>query len=170
MRIRVLGLGNDLLADDALGLEAAAALGRRFGGQVDVARSSTSGFDLLDEVVGAGRLLVLDTLATGAAPPGTLFEVREGEVAVAPGGSPHYVGLFEALALGRALGLDVPAEVVILAVEPEDVLTVGGPMSGSVAGTLDALIERASAIVTSWLAADAAVTSTGACISHAQLH
>ena len=169
MSIRVLGLGNDLLADDRLGLVAASAIGRRFGDRVEAVCSSTSGFDLLDDVVGASRLLVLDTLATGATAPGTVFEVGEDEVPAPHGGSPHYVGLFEALRLGRALGLVVPSEVVILAVEPEDVLTVGGPMSDAVTGALEPLLERAGAIVTGWMAADAAAT-TGASTRHAQLH
>jgi len=170
MSIRILGLGNDLLADDRLGLVAAWELGRRFGDQVEAVCSYTSGFDLLDDLVGASRLLVLDTLATGAAPPGTAYEVTEDDVAAPQGGSPHYVGLVEALRLGRSLGLDMPSEVVILAVEPEDVLTVGGAMSSAVAGAIEPLLDRAGAIVLGWMAADAAAASSGACTSHAQLH
>ena len=169
MSIRVLGLGNDLLADDRLGLVAASVIGRSFGDRVEAVCSSTSGFDLLESVVGATRLLVLDTLPTGAAPPGTVFEVSEDEVPALQGGSPHYVGLFEALRLGRTLGLAVPTEVVILAVEPEDVLTVGGPMSAAVAGALEPLLDRAGAIVSGWLAAETAAAPAGACTSHAQL-
>jgi hydrogenase maturation protease len=142
MSIRILGLGNDLLADDRLGLVAASALARRFGDRVEAVCSATSGFDLLDDVVGASRLLVLDTLVTGAAPAGTVFEVEEGDVRTPQGGSPHYVGLFEALRLGRSLA--VPS-VVDLAVEPEDVLTVGGPMSAPSRAT-GPLLDRASAI------------------------
>jgi len=156
MSIRVLGLGNDLLADDRVGLEAASALAARFGDRIETVCSSTSGFDLLDDVAGASRLLVLDSLATGTAPPGTMFEVGEDDVPALPGGSPHYVGLFEALRLGRKLGLAVPCEVVILGVEAGDVLTVGGPMSDAVAGAIEPLLARASAIVSGWLAAEAA--------------
>jgi hydrogenase maturation protease len=169
MSIRILGLGNDLLADDALGLSAAAELGRKFGNRVETVCSSTSGFDLLDDLVGASRLLVLDTWATGGAPPGTVFEVGEDDVATVPGGSPHYVGLFEAMRLARALGLAVPSEVVILAVEPEDVLTVGGPMSAAVSRSIEPLLDRASAIVSGWMAAEAAAASSGASTHHAQL-
>ena len=169
MSIRILGLGNDLLADDRLGLVAASAIGRTFGDKVEAVCSSTSGFDLLDSVVGASRLLVLDTLPTGAAAPGTIFEVSEDDVPALEGGSPHYVGLFEALRLGRRLGLAVPSEVVILAVEPADVLTVGGPMSAAVSGAIEPLLGRAGAIVSGWLAAETAAAHPGACTSHAQL-
>ena len=49
-----------------------------------------------------------------------------------PGESPHYIGLFETLKLGRKLQLEVPQEVVIIAVEPADCLTVGGAMTPAV--------------------------------------
>ena len=149
MSIRVLGLGNDLLADDAPGARG------RIRARPPIRRA------------GRGRLLVHVGLRparrggrglrgcscstrspTGAAPPGTLFEVREDEVAGAARRVAALRRPVRGARLGRALGLDVPSEVVILAVEPEDVLTVGGPMSGTVAGTLEPLLERASAIVT----------------------
>jgi hydrogenase maturation protease len=169
MSIRILGLGNDLLADDRLGLVAASELGRRLGDRVETVCSPTSGFDLLDDLIGSTRLLVLDSWATGTAPPGAVFEVGEDDMAGTQGGSPHYVGLFEALRLGRALGLAVPSEVVILAVEPEDVLTVGGPMSAAVTGSIEALLDRATAIVSGWMAADAAAATSGVSIHHGQL-
>lgn len=148
--IRVLGLGNDLIADDGCGIAAAREIERAGGDAVEVVCTGTAGFDLLDHLVGASRLLVLDTLATGASDPGTLHEVDEGAVTGAPGGSAHYVGLFEALALGRALGLAMPAEVRILAMEPADCLTVGGEMTAPVRAALPSLVARALDVLGEW--------------------
>ncbi len=131
MTTRVLCLGNALLADDAFGIVVAEQL-RRGRPDLEVRESSTSGFDLLDDTLGAGRLIVVDIVQSGALAPGTISIFREGEVRTVPGGSPHYVGLFEALRLGRALGLAVPDEVMIIAVEPADCRTVGGAMHASV--------------------------------------
>jgi len=150
--VRILGLGNDLLADDGFGLAAAEALGRRLGGTVEVRTSTASGLDLLEDAEGASHLLVVDTLVTGRSEPGTLFELEEGDVEAAQGQSPHYAGLFEALALGRALGLRVPAGVKIIAVEPEDAVTVGGGMTPCVEASLDRAVQRGTEIVTAWLA------------------
>ncbi len=127
MAIRVLCLGNDLLADDALGPEVAARLRRRRP-DLDINVSSTSGFDLLEDALGARILLVVDVLQSGMRMPGSISLIREHDVLTTPGGSPHYVGLFEALRLGRALQLEVPEEVVIIAVEPFDCTTVGADM------------------------------------------
>ncbi len=131
MSTRILCLGNSLLADDAFGLAVAARL-RQLRPDLEVCESSTSGFDLLDFTLGARRLLVIDTLQSGVLTPGTVSVFREKDVRPVPGGSPHYVGLFEALRLGKALKLEVPEEVVIIAVEPADCLTVGGEMHPAV--------------------------------------
>jgi len=131
MSVRVLCLGNALLADDAFGMVVAERL-RRMKPDFEVCDSSTSGFDLLDYALGARRLLVIDTVQSGAVEPGTVSVFHEGDVQAVPGGSPHYVGLFEALRLGRALKLAVPEKVTIIAVEPADCLTVGGEMHASV--------------------------------------
>jgi hydrogenase maturation protease len=147
VNLRVLCLGNSLLADDAFGLLVAEKL-RAQQPQVEVAEATTSGFDLLDYTLGADRLLVVDTFKSGALPPGTISVFREKDVQSVPGGSPHYVGLFEALRLGKGLRLPVPDDVTIIAVEPADCLTVGGPMHpavlGAIAPTLDLIRETAA--------------------------
>jgi hydrogenase maturation protease len=135
MSTRVLCLGNPILADDAFGFVVAERL-RRERPNLDVRESSTSGFDLLDFTLGADRLLVIDTMQSGEADPGSITIFREEDVRSIPGGSPHYIGLFEALRLGRALGLPVPAEVTIITVEPADCLTVGGTMHQDVAAAV----------------------------------
>lgn len=129
---RVLCLGNELLADDALGSVVAEHLRRLTLPGVDVVDTSVTGFHLLDHILNVRRLLVIDTILTGTADPGTVFLLREEDVRAVPGGSPHYIGLFEALAVGRKLGLAVPEEVAIIAVEAADCCTVGGRMHPSV--------------------------------------
>jgi len=128
----VLCLGNELLADDALGAVVAEQLRQILPGTLEVVFTSAMGFDLLDDVLGASRLLVVDTIETGTKPPGTVHLLREEDVQTVPGESPHYIGLFETLKLGRKLQLDVPKDVIIIAVEPADCLTVGGAMTPAV--------------------------------------
>ena len=70
--VRLLGLGNEILADDAFGILAAQEVERRFPGRIEVAHSSAAGFDLMDHLLGARRLLVVDTIVTGRAKPGAI--------------------------------------------------------------------------------------------------
>ncbi|MGA9597239.1 MAG: hydrogenase maturation protease, partial [Acidimicrobiia bacterium] len=99
-RVRVLCLGNDLIADDGIGITAAELIRRRLPG-VAVVEEAMSGLYLIEDVIGVDRLIVVDAVITGEAPPGTIHVLGECDVAVVPGVSPHYVGLFETLELVR---------------------------------------------------------------------
>lgn len=170
---RVLCLGNDLIADDALGIVVARGLCRRLAlagtprpagpafdpaatvrafehpraGTVEVVETALTGMYLLEAVVGASHLIVVDTVVTGSAEPGTVAVLEESDFAGVPGGSPHYVGLFEALELARGLGLDVPAGVMIVAVEAGDYLTVGGGMTAPVGAAVPIVVDRVLALL-----------------------
>jgi len=170
---RVLCLGNELISDDALGIVAASWLFRRLAvagtpvapgpsldpamtvrafelprvGPVEVVETALTGMYLLEAVVGASRLIVVDTVVTGATDPGTVLELKESDLAGPRGGSPHYIGLLETLDLARALGLEVPADVVIVAVEAGDYMTVGGEMTAPVRAAVPVVVERVMALI-----------------------
>ena len=139
--VRLLGLGNDILADDALGIRVARQAEARFGGQVDVVSSSQAGFHVMDQLLGVSRLVVVDCIQTGAAKPGTVYVLDEHAVRPAPGVSSHSLGIFEVLAVARRLGLPAPAECVIVAVEAADCTTVGGSMHPDVEAAIPAVME-----------------------------
>jgi hydrogenase maturation protease len=171
--IRVLCLGNELIADDGLGILVARLLCRRLAeagtpvppgpsldhaltarafelpavGVVEIVETALTGMYLLEAVAGAGQLIVVDTIVTGAVDPGSILELGESDLASPQGGSPHYVGLLETLDLARALGLDVPAGVVFVAVEAGDYRTVGGPMTPSVGAAVLPVVERVISLV-----------------------
>ena len=139
--VRLLGLGNEILADDAFGILVAHEVERRFQGRIEVAHSSEAGYDLMDHLLGARRLLVVDTIVTGRARPGAISVFTADRVQPAPGGSPHFLGLFEVLAVGRKLHLDVPKEIIVIAVEASDCVTVGGPIHPDVQSAIPEVVE-----------------------------
>ena len=153
--VLVLGVGNDLLGDDAVGLIAAARLAEA---GLPVRTTSRSGLALLDEVVGFRRVLLLDSQVTGRA-PGTLTEFTlDPERVRSP--SAHYVGYGEALTIAAAVGLALPEEVRVLAIECSPALDFGSDLSEAVSAALPALLERAGAIVRDWSAQPAAASDS----------
>lgn len=144
---RLLCLGNDVLADDAFGIRVAERLCAEASDAVDVVPCMESGIRLLDHLLGVPRVIVIDTVLTGRVPPGTILTFREEDVQYTPGTSAHYIGLFEALALGRRLELPVAREVVIIAVEAADCRTLGGEMDPAVERAIPEVIGR----VQEWL-------------------
>lgn len=145
--IRVLGLGNEILSDDAFGIVAAQQIQQLFPGEVEVGCTSAAGFDLIDYILNASHLIVIDTVLTGAAEPGTVYTLREGEVETVAGDSPHRIGLFEALAVARKLDLPAPQEVTILVVEAADCTTLGGAMHPAVQAAMPVVIKRVQEIL-----------------------
>lgn len=139
---RVLCLGNDILADDALGIVVAEHLRKLALTGVEVISTTDTGFYLFDYVSNTSCLIVIDTVVTGKGAPGTIYVLKESDFQTASGGSPHYIGLQETLALVRALDFQVPETIVVLAVEAADCLTVGGAMHPAVSAAIPALLDK----------------------------
>ncbi len=151
--IRILCLGNELLADDAFGLVVAEELRRRFP-QLDVVFTTDSGFHLLDNLLEANLICVIDCIQTGNVPPGTLYVLRSSDMKSSYGPSPHYVGLLETLQLAKELLLNVPKDVIILAVEAADCLTLGGKMHDAVKSAVGLVVDLVAEIAQNWKPAD----------------
>lgn len=144
---RLLCLGNDLLADDAFGYLVAEELRQRMPSDVEVVFTANTGIGLIDHLGHARLLVVIDNVVTGSADPGTVHVLEERELRAVPGGSPHYVGLFETLALGRMLEMPVPERLVIVAVEAGDNMTLGGDMHPAVRAAVPVVVDRVTALV-----------------------
>jgi hydrogenase maturation protease len=150
MKPLVLGLGNDMVGDDSIGLLAVRKLAAEVVGMADIAESGISGVALLDFIVGYEKVIIIDAIKLSHSPPGTIIELNLNELRKIPNPSPHYAGLPEVMALGRCMELDLPDEIRIFAVEAEDLKTIGGKPSEPVQNALDELIERVKLCLRSW--------------------
>jgi hydrogenase maturation protease len=115
----ILGLGNDILTDDAVGLLVARGVAPRVGPDVDVREAAVAGFDLVDLLAGYERAIIVDAIKTTAGTPGDIYRLTPADLPRSEGrlAAIHEIGLPAALDLGRLLGHPMPAQVVILAVE-----------------------------------------------------
>ncbi len=145
----VVGLGNDILGDDAVGLLAARCLRRQFP-DLEVVEAGSGGLELLDLLAGWDCALLLDAVLTGRHPAGTLLEFSRQDFHQIVGPSPHYAGLPEMLRLAECLAIPMPAELCVLAMEVEDPYCVREGISPSVANALPAYVRRGEEILRSW--------------------
>jgi hydrogenase maturation protease len=143
-KLLLLGLGNDILCDDAVGLRVAEAVRERLVGRTNVAviQSAEMGLALLDLIVGFDTLLIVDAVQTSQAKPGFVHEIGGDDLKSLAVISPHFLGVGEAIALGKELGLHVPGRVKIFAVEVQDPFTVGTQMTPAMEEALPQIIER----------------------------
>jgi len=145
MKTLVLGLGNDLLSDDGIGIVVTRALRERLPADesgVSVVESALSGLALLDLFFGYDRVVLVDGIHTGRRPPGSIIELTPDDLRSVVAPSPHYAGLPELLAVARNLGLPFPPDVRILAVETQDPWTIGGTLSAPVRGAVEEVVAR----------------------------
>ncbi len=150
-RVLVLGLGNDILCDDAVGLHVCRALGQRFAHrpEIDAQETCEMGLSLLDFMIGYSGLVLIDSIQTGHAPPGHIHELSVEDLAFVPAMSPHFLGVGEVMAAGRALGFTVPSQVRILAVEVSDPFRVTTEMTPVMQQALPRIVDRAAEVALS---------------------
>ena len=148
-KILVLGLGNDILTDDAIGLNVSRSLRTELAGddRVDVRETMEMGLALLDFIVGYGAVVIVDSIQTGQAPAGTIHELDANGLKRLTERTPHFLGVGETLALGRHVGLPMPECVWIVAIEVEDPFTVGTEMTPTLQQAMPAIISRVRTVV-----------------------
>ena len=160
MRTLVLGLGNDVAGDDAVGPLVARALLVELDGVADVVESSAAGLALIEVFAGYDRAIVVDSIVTGRNPPGTVTEMGLLDVGRVVASSLHNAGLPELAAVAARLGLGFPTQTVVFAVEVVDPYTFGVGLSEPVAGAVEELVQRVRAQVRRWEQEAPCMTST----------
>jgi hydrogenase maturation protease len=129
----VVGVGNALRGDDAVGLEVARLLERTLPKDVTLHVCEGEPVALLELWVGCDRAILVDAMVSGAE-PGT---VRSFDAAVSPlppelsRPSTHLLGVGQAIELARTLGR-LPARVEVYAIEAAR-LDAGAALSAQVA-------------------------------------
>ncbi len=146
----VLGLGNDILGDDAVGIHAARALRVDYGDALDIHEAAVGGYALLDLLEGYDRVLLLDAVSTGRVKPGTVIELSREDFGAADDTSPHHVGLPEVFALADRLDISLPRVLRIVAMEilpPQELST---SLTREIQMALPAFVEHAAAVLNEW--------------------
>jgi len=134
----ILGLGNDLAGDDAVGPIAARRLHDSLPpGTADLLEAAAGMHHVVDLVLGYERVILIDAVA--GQEPGLVRTVALEEL----GGSStsHGAGLAEALADARQLGATLPAQIAVYGVGAEDAHRLGQGLSRSLAARLDSIVE-----------------------------
>lgn len=145
----VVGLGNPILGDDGVGWRVVEALDAILEDPaITLEQVSVGGLGLMEHLLGHPRALIVDAILGGDDPPGTV-RVRPLEQVVTRRASHldsvHDVPLTGALDAARALGADVPREVLVvgIAVDRTDVFreALSEPVARSVGPAVAAVLQ-----------------------------
>lgn len=147
----VIGLGNPLLGDDALGLVALERLfiGYKLPPDVSLHDGGTWGMSLLPTIEDAKHVLFLDAIDRRET-PGTFIRLTGAEIpaSLAMMVSPHQLDIREVLAITMLRGT-FPFGAVAVGVQPETLATQVA-LSRTVAAMVDTVVEAAVEQLRAW--------------------
>jgi len=149
-RIAVVGLGNLMRTDDAVGMLALEWLreSSQLPEGVSAIEGGTLGLDLLHPLAGVTHLLALDAIDAGAE-PGSLLRFAGDDIADLPAGkSVHLLGFSDLIGAMRLTG-DAPREIVVLGVQPQKIAW-GTRLTAPVQAALPRLLAAALRQIQDW--------------------
>jgi hydrogenase maturation protease len=143
LKTLVIGVGNLLRCDDGVGIHVVDRL-NEVASYIDTLDVALGSIEILEAMKGRDRVFIVDAIQAGGE-PGTIYRVN-----LSRGEEPprithsHGVDLLTTLKLGDSLFPgQMPREIVLLAVEAEDITT----LSESCTSKVQAAIEKAVEII-----------------------
>lgn len=151
--VLVLGIGNLLWADEGFGVRCVEQLDAEWQlpASVTALDGGTQGLYLLPYVQGARRLIVFDAIDYGL-PPGTMKRVEGDQVPRFMGAkkmSLHQTGFQEVIAAAALTG-QLPEQLLLIGVQPEELDDYGGSLRPAVKARLDEAVALAVAALRDW--------------------
>jgi hydrogenase maturation protease len=121
MRTLIIGLGNPIMGDDAIGCNCAREIKKSLETRgivgVEVEQFYRGGISLMERLIGYDRALLIDSITGFAKDPGDIIELQVDDLPSSTTNSPHDSTLKDALQLGSQLGEKLPSKIDILAIE-----------------------------------------------------
>jgi len=131
----IVGMGNPILCDDAVGIRLARYIKSKLGevpGLTVIEECSVGGLEILDVISGYDRLVILDSIKTTDTPPGYWYRFTAESLKETMNlNNIHDTNFATALELGRRLGQRLPdsGDIDIFAVEVLDNRTFSESMT-----------------------------------------
>ena len=144
MRTLVLGIGNPIVTDDAVGLKVAQMI-KRANPELEVVEACSSAMGLFDYITECDRLIIVDSVKTEGGKPGALYKIDMEDLKPKLNhAASHGLDIASAFKLGEGLGYTMPRSVSIYAVEVEDNTNFG---EGCTKGVADRIPQIAAEIM-----------------------
>lgn len=145
MKTIIIGLGNPILTDDGVGVKVAYEVEKALSLQppisnLHVTEASAGGLRLMELMIGYDRAIIVDAFTNGSNTPGKMYRMTLEDLRdISPtqhSSSAHDTTLVTALDAGRKMGLHLPDEVVIYAIEVENVIDFSDEPTTAVAAAI----------------------------------
>jgi hydrogenase maturation protease len=154
MKTLILGLGNPLLKDDAVGLHVAKEIQSLVSDSffdVEVDLDYWGGLRLMERMAGFDHAVVIDAIQSGDE-PGTVHVLSVNDIPTQHSASVHDVNLPTALEMGRMAGFSLPKDenIILIGIETEDVQSFDEKLTPKVQAALPEAIRVVMSEMNNW--------------------
>jgi hydrogenase maturation protease len=140
----IIGIGNPVLSDDSVGIRIAHMLAHELRARPDVETRElwAGGLRLMEALKGHERAIIIDAIVTDGGKPGSVYTLQPSDLRQSRNTCcAHDAGFQEALELGVMLGLNLPRQITIWAVEADDVETFSENLTRDVERAVPVVVE-----------------------------
>lgn len=141
MKKLVLGIGNPVLGDDAVGIIVANKVKEKKLKNVDVETANTIGLEIINIISDYDRVFVVDAIKTGNGKAGEIHKFGSENLRQTMGHSVHDIDLSTMLKTGEKLGIKMP-EIIIYGLEVSDTDRLREGLSKDVEESVPAVVEK----------------------------
>jgi len=156
-RIVVVGLGNPLLTDDTIGLLIVKQFEQnycRHYSNVKFVLNYSGGFDLMEELIGFDKTIIVDSIYTGQTEAGFCHEFSAKDMnRVNQSGllNSHGLNLPALLDTGAKCGYSMPEDVILYGIEGRNFNDFSEEPSAAVKGGINTAIKKLQTQLNTWL-------------------
>ena len=156
MKSLIIGLGNPIMGDDAIGCRCAQVIETILDGLpgVEVDQFFRGGISLMERLIGYDRVLIIDSIVGSGRIAGSIVSLSLDDLPSQNISSPHDATLKDAIKFGVQMGELLPSEVDILAVEIEQEFEFSQQLSPEVESCIPSIVDLAL----SWLSKERLLT------------
>ncbi len=141
MKLVVVGLGSELLGDDAAGLKVVDILKGSFSNKcVDFKKCYSTGFEIMENIEGYDTAIIIDSICTGRHKKGEIVKINPEEIRYSTRiASFHDFDLLSSVELGKRLNLKMPPTIMIYGIEIEETTDFSDGLSPEIKETVSEL-------------------------------
>ena len=143
-KVLIYGVGNPYRCDDAVGLKVAQNLKDKIDNtNITIKSGSIDGLTILDEILGYGKVIFIDSIKTEDGNPGDIYRIKLDPLKNAPSLSvSHGIDFVTALRLGKKFGYKMPESINIYAIEIEDNTSFGEECTEKVNKSIPKVVDK----------------------------
>ena len=144
MRTIVLGVGNQILGDDGVGVHIANEVKKQNKNpNVTIDEAITGGMNLLDLILGYDKAIIIDAIKSNKKDHGEVKKIYLSDFNTMHSCNPHDVSLIEAIEMAKKMGEEkIPKEIIIIGVMLKEIpCEFGQKQSSEIAAAVPKAVE-----------------------------